>query len=547
MTRRAPAGLPTMLEPMLDPMLDPPMLELKGVDLSLSDLSRKPPFGPAPTVDILKDINVTLAPGEALGLVGESGSGKTSLGRTIVRLYKPSAGEIRFEGREIAQLEEPALRPLRPRFQMIFQDPQSSLNPRQRVADIIAQPLLAYGRVHGRAEAWAQAWTLLEQVGLGPQFAGRYPHELSGGQRQRVGIARAIALDPALVVADEIVSGLDVSSQAQILALLRRLRAELGLALIFISHDLSVVRTVCDRVMVMYGGEIIEEGDCAALFAMPRRPYTSRLLAAIPLPDVEPDWITSSDIEDAGADPRGEEKLAMNIKGSVALVTGANRGIGEAYVAALQARGVAKIYAGVRDPSSYDAPDGVEIVVLDVTKPDQVAAAAQKCGDLTLLVNNAGVNFNAPLFAEEAMSNARTEIEVNYFGTLSMVRAFAPVLKANGGGCIVNMLSILSRVSLPVLGSYAASKAAEYSMTQGVRAQLAAQGTLVIGVMPGSVDTRMTPGGDEKPVTVVQAALDAVEAGEEDVYPGGMAQGVSQGLAADAKAVEKELAGFLPE
>jgi len=523
------------------------MLELRDVALSLPDLNRKPPFGKAPMVDILRNINVDLAPGEALGLVGESGSGKTSLGRTIVRLYKPSAGEIRFEGKDIAQLEEPALRPLRPRFQMIFQDPQSSLNPRQRIADIIAQPLLAYGRVSGRAEAWAQAWTLLEQVGLGPQFAGRYPHELSGGQRQRVGIARAIALDPALVVADEIVSGLDVSSQAQILALLRRLRADLGLALIFISHDLSVVRTVCDRVMVMYGGEIIEEGDCAALFAMPRRPYTSRLLAAIPLPDVDPDWITSTDIEDAGAAPQGEEKLAMNIKGSVALVTGANRGIGEAYVAALQARGAGKIYAAVRDPSGYSAPDGVEVITLDVTKPDQVEAAAKACGDVTLLVNNAGVNFNAPLFADDAMSNARTEIEVNYLGTLSMVRAFAPVLKANGGGCIVNMLSIIGRVNLPALGSYAASKAAEYSMTQGVRAQLAAQGTLVVGIMPGTVDTRMTPGGETKPPTVAEAALDAVEAGEEDVYPGGMAQGVSQGLAADAKAVEKDFANYLPE
>ncbi|MDH3234875.1 MAG: SDR family oxidoreductase [Alphaproteobacteria bacterium] len=237
----------------------------------------------------------------------------------------------------------------------------------------------------------------------------------------------------------------------------------------------------------------------------------------------------------------------MNIKGSVALVTGANRGIGEAYVAALTARGAAKIYAGVRDPAGYEAPGSVEVVALDVTDPDQVAAAAKTCSDVTLLVNNAGVNFNAPLLADNAMENARVEIEVNYFGTLSMARAFAPVLKANGGGCMLNMLSILSRVNLPALGSYAASKAAEYSMTQGIRAQLAGQGTLVVAVMPGSVDTRMTPGGEEKPATVVDAALDAVEAGKEDVYPGGMAQGVSQGLAADAKAVEKEFAGFLPE
>ena len=237
----------------------------------------------------------------------------------------------------------------------------------------------------------------------------------------------------------------------------------------------------------------------------------------------------------------------MDINGSVALVTGANRGIGEAFVDALKSRGAAKIYAAVRDPGSYAAPDGVKVVTLDVTNPAQVAAAAEACGDVTLLINNAGVNFNAPLFAADAMSNARTELEVNYLGTLSMIHAFAPVLKTNGGGTIVNMLSILSRVNLPALGSYAASKAAEYSMTQGVRAQLAGQGTLVVGVMPGSIDTRMTPGGEEKPAIVAVAALDAVEAGEEDVYPGGMAQGVSQGLAADAKAVEKDFANYLPE
>jgi peptide/nickel transport system ATP-binding protein len=174
---------------------------------------------------------------------------------------------------------------------MIFQDPQSSLNPRQRIADIIAQPLLAYGRVSGRAEAWAQAWMLLEQVGLGPQFAGRYPHELSGGQRQRVGIARAIALDPALVVADEIVSGLDVSSQAQILTLLGELKAELKLTIVFISHDLSVVRRLCDRVVVLRLGEVLENRPTGPLFEHPEHPYTAELKAAIPLPEVDEDWL----------------------------------------------------------------------------------------------------------------------------------------------------------------------------------------------------------------------------------------------------------------
>jgi ABC-type oligopeptide transport system ATPase subunit/NAD(P)-dependent dehydrogenase (short-subunit alcohol dehydrogenase family) len=517
------------------------MLEAEGLRLSLPDFSRKPVFGPPPLVDILKGVDVSIFPGEALGIVGESGSGKTTLGRTLVRLYRPTGGRIKLAERDITDLDEAQLRPLRPRFQMIFQDPQSSMNPRRTIREIVAQPLQVYGMVHDRAEARRRVDALLERVSLSAAHADRYPHELSGGQRQRVGIARAIALEPTLVVADEIVSGLDVSSQAQILALLRDLRADMGLALIFISHDLSVIRTVCDRVMVMLDGQAVESGSCAQIFAEPQHAYTRKLLDAIPLPDVDPDWLRTAPTIETGED------LRMDIKGSIALVSGANRGIGEAFVAELLDRGVAKIYAAARDPSTLAASDRVEPVELDVTKPDEVAAAAAKCSDVTLLINNAGVNFNAPLLAPDAMSNARTEIEVNYFGTLSMIRAFAPLLKANGGGCIVNMLSLTSRVNLPAMGSYAASKAAEFSMTQGIRAQLAGQGTLVVGIMPGRVDTRMTPGGEEKPATVAKVALDAVEAGEEDAYPGEMAQGVSQGLAADAKAVEKQFAAFLPE
>ena len=525
-------------------MAEPALLEAAGLRLSLPDYSRKPPFGPAPPVDILHDIGLTLAPGDALGIVGESGSGKTSLGRTLVRLYRPTAGRLLFEGQDITALPEDRLRPLRARFQMIFQDPQSSLNPRRRVAEIVARPLRLHGRAATAAEARRQVDALLERVALRPVHGGRYPHELSGGERQRVGIARAIALQPRLVVADEIVSGLDVSSQAQILALLRELRRDLGLALLFISHDLSVVRTVCDRVMVMLNGRAVEQGDCAAIFAAPQHPYTRRLLNAIPLPDVDPDWVARSAENELG------ETLTMDVKDSVALVTGANRGVGEAFVQALLDRGAAKVYAAMRSTGGYEAPDGrVQPVELDVTDGAAVAAAAADCADVTLLVNNAGVNHNRPISADAAQQNARDEMEVNYFGTMEMCRRFGPVLGANGGGAIVNMLSILARVNLPMIGTYCASKAATLSLTQGVRAELAAQGTLVVAVMPAAINTRMgdmNPPPLEEPADVASAALDAVEAGEEDIYPGVVAAGVSQGLAADPKGVEKQFAEYLP-
>ncbi|MGF1625489.1 MAG: ATP-binding cassette domain-containing protein, partial [Alphaproteobacteria bacterium] len=249
-------------------------------------------------VEILKDISLTLHRGGALGLVGESGSGKTSLGRTLMRLYRPTAGRIRFDGIDITDLPEGALRPLRARMQLVFQDPLSALNPRQRIGTIVTRPLAAFGRLPERGARQAQARVLLERVGLPPEFVDRYPHELSGGQRQRIGIARAIALDPELVIADEIVSGLDVSTQAQILALLRTLRRDLGLALIFISHDLSVVRVLCDRVMVLHAGRVVEQGACADVFTAPQHPYTRRLLAAAPLPDVDPDWIERAELAD---------------------------------------------------------------------------------------------------------------------------------------------------------------------------------------------------------------------------------------------------------
>ena len=276
------------------------LLTAENLCLSLPDRTERSRLRSRPKVDILHDVSFTLDRGVALGLVGESGSGKTSLGRTLLRLYEPTAGRILFDGTDISHLPEAALRPMRASMQIIFQDPLSALNPRHRIGTIVTKPLVAFGRAQRRAARREQAQALLTQVGLPAAFVDRYPHELSGGQRQRVGIARAIALNPSLVVADEIVSGLDVSSQAQILALLRRLRRELGLALIFISHDLSVVRVLCDRIMVLQSGRVVEYGACADVFAEPQHAYTRQLMAAAPLPDVDPDWIDRVDLADQG-------------------------------------------------------------------------------------------------------------------------------------------------------------------------------------------------------------------------------------------------------
>ncbi|WP_127900335.1 ATP-binding cassette domain-containing protein [Solirhodobacter olei] len=268
-------------------MSEQSLFRVEDLRLSLPDLVGKSFVGLAARIEILRGISFTIQRGKVLGIVGGSGSGKSTLARALVRLLEPTSGRIVFDGQDISHLDEQALRPLRRRFQMIFQDPMSSLNPRRRVKGIIAAPL----RLHGLTGIDRRVDEALDHVGLPRGFRNRYPHELSGGQRQRVGIARAIALRPEFILADEIVSGLDVSSQAQVLRLLEGLVAELGLTLAFISHDLSVIRRLCDDVMVLRAGQIVEMAPSAEIFAAPRHSYTRGLLDAIPLPTLDqPGW-----------------------------------------------------------------------------------------------------------------------------------------------------------------------------------------------------------------------------------------------------------------
>ncbi|MGW0699020.1 ABC transporter ATP-binding protein [Streptomyces sp. NPDC002867] len=253
--------------------------------LRVRDLTMTFPGGRARSAPVraVDGVGFDVAAGETLGLVGESGCGKSTTGRVIVRLLEPTAGSVSYEGRDISHLSQRELKPLRRDLQMVFQDPHSSLNPRHTVARIISDPLMVQGSSASKARK--RAVELMDLVGLIPEHIDRYPHEFSGGQAQRIGIARALATSPRLVVADEPVSALDVSVQAQIVNLMERLQSELGLAYLFIAHDLSVVKRVCDRVAVMYLGRIVEIGTKERVYAAPAHPYTCALLSAVPLPD----------------------------------------------------------------------------------------------------------------------------------------------------------------------------------------------------------------------------------------------------------------------
>ncbi len=262
-------------------------------------------------IKAVDDVSFSIPRGRTLGLVGESGSGKTTVGRSILRAIDPTAGRVLFRHNgdvvDIAAMDRSELKGIRKHLQMVFQDPFSSLNPRMPVLDLIAEPLRAHG--WPLAKRRERVHELMELVGLDPRLITRYPHAFSGGQRQRIGIARALALNPSLIVADEPVSALDVSVQAQILNLLTRLQEQLGLTYLFIAHDLSVIRYICDRVAVMYHGRIVEVADGDEIFRHPRHPYTRALIAAAPIPDPNADWFAlSHDPETVAVDADAAER-----------------------------------------------------------------------------------------------------------------------------------------------------------------------------------------------------------------------------------------------
>ena len=259
-------------------MSEAPLLAVEG-------LRKHFPAARGGVVKALEDVSFAVPRRKMVGLVGESGSGKTTAGRCVLRLIEPTAGKVTFDGIDLARVDRRELLALRRRMQIVFQDPFSSLNPRMTVNAILGEALDTHRLARGRAVRRARIGELLELVGLHPDHARRYPHEFSGGQRQRIGIARALAVEPEFLVADEPVSALDVSVQAQILNLLQELQRTLGLALLFISHDLAVVEYLCDEMVVMYLGRVMERGPSRVIYARPRHPYTKALLAAAPIPD----------------------------------------------------------------------------------------------------------------------------------------------------------------------------------------------------------------------------------------------------------------------
>ncbi|PSC03846.1 peptide ABC transporter ATP-binding protein [Alsobacter soli] len=278
--------------------MNAPLLEVEGLTKHFGS-------GPAP-VRAVEGVSFAIRPGEVLGLVGESGSGKSTIGRLVLRLLEPTAGAIRFAGEDIARAPERRLKPFRRRAQMVFQDPYASLNPRLRVRDIVGEALDAHSLARGRRRE--RVGELLELVGLPAAHMTRFPHEFSGGQRQRIGLARALAVEPELIVADEPVSALDVSVQAQALNLMQDLRARLNLAMLFISHDLDVVELMCDRIAVLYLGRVMEIGTAEQVTQRPRHPYTQALLAASPKADPDAPKLTrllKGDIPSPIAPPSG--------------------------------------------------------------------------------------------------------------------------------------------------------------------------------------------------------------------------------------------------
>jgi len=263
---------------------------LRVIDLSIHFPVRGGMFGKKQVVHAVDDVSIEVHPGETLGVVGESGSGKTTLAYGVLGHHRPTKGRIEFRGEDVTGWSGERLRDLRQHMQMIFQDPYSSLNPRMRIEEVVGEPLIVHHRVSDRAELRQRVAELLRLTGMSPAVIDRYPHAFSGGQRQRIGIARALALEPSLLVADEPTSALDVSVQAQVINLMQELQERLGLSYLFISHNLAVVRHISHRIAIMYSGKLVEVAPTAEIFDDPQHPYTRALLSAIPVPDPTTDW-----------------------------------------------------------------------------------------------------------------------------------------------------------------------------------------------------------------------------------------------------------------